>query len=61
MAVEFGSQIRSYVFMPYTQVKDLRTGLEAHDVPKVMDGGIDPFIMAWLRQRATAERAKPRG
>ena len=54
-AVEFGSQIRSYVFMPYTQVKDLRTGLELHDVPAVMDGGIDPLIMAWLRQRAAAK------
>jgi len=57
-AVEFGSQIRSYVFMPYTQVKDLRTGVELHDVPKVMDGGIDPFIMAWLRQQAKARRAE---
>ncbi len=57
-AVEFGSQIRSYVFMPYQQVKDLRTGLELHDVPKVMDGGIDPFITAWLRQQAKARRAK---
>ncbi len=55
-AVEFGSQIRSYVFMPYTQVKDLRTGVELHDVPKVMDGGIDPLIAAFLRQRATAKR-----
>lgn len=55
-AVEFGSQIRSYVFMPYTQVKDLRTGLELHDVPKVMDGGIDPLIAAFLRHRATGSR-----
>jgi len=57
-AVEFGSQIRSYVFMPYTQVKDLRTGLELHDVPRVMDGGIDPFIIAFLRQQAKAQRAQ---
>ena len=57
-AVEFGSQIRSYVFMPYTQVKDLRTGLEINDVPKVMDGGIDPFITNFLRQRARKKRDK---
>jgi len=60
-AVEFGSQIRSYVFMPYTQVKDLRTGVESHDVPTVMDGAIDPFIMGYLRQRATDERTKAGG
>lgn len=60
-AVEFGSQIRSYVFMPYTQVKDLRTGVESHDVPRVMDGAIDPFIMGYLRQRATDERTKVGG
>ncbi len=54
--VEFGSQIRSYVFMPYTQVKDLRTGLEINDVPSVMNGEIDPFIMSFLRQQATEQR-----
>ncbi len=52
--IAFGSQIRSYVFMPYTQVKDVRTGLELHDVGKVMDGGIDPFIMSYLRLQAAA-------
>jgi len=57
-SVEFGSQIRSYVFMPYTQVKDLRTGLEVGDVPKVMDGGIDPFIMSFLRSRAKFKRGR---
>ena len=58
--IAFGSQIRSYVFMPYTQVKDLRTGLESHDVPEVMDGAIDPFILALLRQEARKERdARP--
>jgi peptide chain release factor 2 len=54
--IAFGSQIRSYVFMPYTQVKDVRTGLESHDVPEVMDGAIDPFILAFLRQEARKER-----
>ncbi len=57
--IDFGSQIRSYVFMPYTQVKDLRTGIEMHDVPSVMDGNIEPFIMAMLHKQA-AERRKSR-
>ena len=46
--VTFGSQIRSYVFQPYTMVNDHRTELKIPDVQKVMDGGIDPFIEAWL-------------
>ena len=47
----FGSQIRSYVFQPYTMVKDLRTGYETSDVGRVMDGDLNPFIDAWLRKR----------
>jgi peptide chain release factor 2 len=47
--VSFGSQIRSYVFQPYTMVNDHRTELKVPDVQKVMDGGIDPFIEAYLR------------
>jgi peptide chain release factor 2 len=50
MDVTFGSQIRSYVFQPYTMVNDHRTELKIPDVDKVMDGGIDPFIEAWLKQ-----------
>ncbi len=46
----FGSQIRSYVFQPYTMVNDHRTGLKLTDVQKVMDGDIDPFIDAFLKQ-----------
>ena len=46
--VSFGSQIRSYVFQPYTMVNDHRTELKIPDVQKVMDGAIDPFIEAWL-------------
>ena len=55
--VSFGSQIRSYVFQPYTMVNDHRTELKIPDVQKVMDGGIDPFIQAYLKRRRTRERA----
>ncbi len=48
-AVDFGSQIRSYVLHPYRQVKDLRTGLEVGNTDAVLDGALDPFIEAWLR------------
>jgi peptide chain release factor 2 len=54
--VSFGSQTRSYVFQPYTMVNDHRTELKIPDVQKVMDGGIDPFIEAFLKQQATASR-----
>ena len=47
--IEWGSQIRSYVFMPYTLVKDLRTGFETGDVQAVMDGELDGFINAYLK------------
>ncbi|QJR35121.1 peptide chain release factor 2 [Gemmatimonas groenlandica] len=50
--VSFGSQIRSYVFQPYTMVNDHRTELKIADVQKVMDGGIDPFIQAYLKQES---------
>jgi len=48
--VSFGSQIRSYVFQPYTMVNDHRTELKIPDVQKVMDGGLDPFIEAYLKE-----------
>lgn len=48
-AIEWGSQIRSYVFHPYSLVKDHRTGTEAGNVQAVMDGDIDPFIEAYLK------------
>ncbi|HIT73523.1 MAG TPA: peptide chain release factor 2 [Candidatus Fimicola cottocaccae] len=46
--IGWGSQIRSYVFMPYTLVKDHRTGEETGNIASVMDGNIDPFINAYL-------------
>ena len=46
--VSFGSQIRSYVFQPYTMVNDHRTELKIPDVQRIMDGDIDPFIEAYL-------------
>lgn len=47
-SIEWGSQIRSYVFQPYTLVKDHRTGHETGDVVRTMDGAIDPFLQAYL-------------
>ncbi|MCX7963825.1 MAG: peptide chain release factor 2 [Candidatus Sumerlaea chitinivorans] len=49
--IAWGSQIRSYVFQPYQLVKDLRTGVETSNIEAVMDGEIDMFIEAWLRQQ----------
>jgi len=48
-SIEWGSQIRSYVFCPYTMVKDHRTNYEEGNVQKVMDGGLDEFIYAYLK------------
>ena len=49
--IEWGSQIRSYVFQPYTMVKDHRTGFESGNVEDVMDGHIDGFITAYLKKQ----------
>jgi peptide chain release factor 2 len=53
--IEWGSQIRSYVFQPYTMVKDHRTGLTIGNIKKVMDGDLDPLILEYLRTTGGAE------
>ncbi len=56
--IGWGHQIRSYVFQPYQMVKDLRTGADTSNIQQVMDGGIDPFIHAWLRAGGPSARNK---
>ena len=51
MDIAWGSQIRSYVFCPYTLVKDHRTGYETGNVQAVMDGDINDFIDNYLKQK----------
>lgn len=51
-AIEWGSQIRSYVFHPYNMVKDHRTGVETGNVQAVMDGNLDEFIEGFLKKEA---------
>ena len=58
MKIEWGSQIRSYVFMPYTLAKDTRTGYEMGNIQAVMDGDIDGFINAYLTASANGELKK---
>ena len=53
--IAWGSQIRSYVFMPYTLVKDHRTGFESGNIGAVMDGDIDGFINAFLKAASLGE------
>lgn len=54
-ANEWGSQIRSYVFAPYTMVKDLRTGYEVGNIQSVMDGDLDGFVDSYLRSQITSD------
>ena len=55
MQIGWGSQIRSYVFMPYTMVKDHRTNFEAGNITAVMDGDLDGFINAYLKAKSRGE------
>ncbi|HPG31783.1 MAG TPA: peptide chain release factor-like protein, partial [bacterium] len=50
--IAWGRQIRSYVFQPYTMVKDHRTDVEIGNIQSVMDGNIDPFIKSFLKKQA---------
>lgn len=54
--ISWGNQIRSYVFQPYTLVKDTRTKFEMGNILSVMDGNIDGFIEAYLNWRLTSEK-----
>ena len=53
VAAGFGNRDRSYVLHPYTSVKDERTGYETTDATGVLDGGLDPFMEAFLRSQVT--------
>lgn len=59
MEIAWGSQIRSYVFCPYTMVKDHRTNFEKGDIQRVMDGDIDEFINASLSEQHNTGKASP--
>jgi peptide chain release factor 2 len=54
--IDFGSQIRSYVLHPYRLIKDHRTKIEVGDVDRVLDGDLDPFIRAFLKQRRAEQK-----
>ena len=58
-AIDFGSQIRNYVLHPYQMVKDLRTQMETGNVERVLDGDFDPFIKAYLMNKAGGATARP--
>ena len=56
MKVEWGAQIRNYVFQPYKLVKDLRSNIETSNVQAVMDGDINQFIKGYLLQFGNEEK-----
>ena len=57
-SIEWGSQIRSYVFHPYNLVKDHRTNVETGNIQAVMDGDLDIFIEGYLQQEKEKKLAK---
>src|SRR5581483_8804795 len=57
--VAWGYQIRNYVLQPYTLAKDVRTGVETAQVQQVLDGDLEEFMQAFLRQKAEREHRKP--
>lgn len=59
--IAWGSQIRSYVFMPYTLAKDHRTGFESGNINAVMDGDLDGFINAYLKASSKGELGENEG
>jgi peptide chain release factor 2 len=59
--VAWGYQIRNYVMQPYTLVKDVRTSFETSQVQKVLDGDIDDFMQAYLRQKVEREHKRENG
>ena len=59
LGINFGSQIRSYVLAPYQMVKDLRTRVEIGDVDRVLDGGLEPLVRAYLLARRPGTSNKP--
>lgn len=56
-AIEWGSQIRSYVLHPYAMVKDNRSGYESHDPQRILDGDLDDMIYAYLKTKAQGDEA----
>ena len=58
MDIAWGSQIRSYVFCPYTMVKDHRTNKDIGNAQSVLDGNLDPFINAYLTWISTGKKAE---
>ena len=56
--ISWGMEIRSYVFCPYTMVKDHRTGVESGRLQNIMDGDLDLFVKTWLLKNAKSQQNK---